>query len=253
MTTAAGTSAAGPADEFSYLVLPSVSKVEPREGPEAGGTVVTITGANLTGAKEVKFGSMAAKSFKVESAGVVVAEAPAGKGTVGVTVTTAAGTSAAGPADEFSYLVLPSVSKVEPREGPEAGGTVVTITGANLTGAKEVKFGSMAAKSFKVESAGVAVAEAPAGKGTVGVTVTTAAGTSAAGPADEFWYLVLPSVSKVEPREGPEAGGTVVTITGANLTGAKEVKFGSMAAKSFKVESAGVVVAEAPAGKVRWG
>ncbi len=249
VTTVAGTSAAGPADEFSYLVLPSVSKVEPREGPEAGGTVVTVTGANLTGAKEVKFGSMAAKSFKVESAGVVVAEAPAGKGTVGVTVTTVAGTSAAGPADEFSYLVLPSVSKVEPREGPEAGGTVVTVTGANLTGAKEVKFGSMAAKSFKVESAGVVVAEAPAGKGTVGVTVTTAAGTSAAGPADEFSYLVLPSVSKVEPREGPEAGGTVVTITGANLTGAKEVKFGSMAAKSFKVESAGVVVAEAPAGK----
>ena len=249
VTTAAGTSVAVPAAEFSYLVLPSVSKLEPKEGPEAGATPVTITGANFGGAKEVKFGSTPAKAFKVESAGVIAAESPAGKGTVGVTVTTAAGTSVAVPAAEFSYLVLPSVSKLEPKEGPEAGATPVTITGANFGGAKEVKFGSTPAKAFKVESAGVIAAESPAGKGTVGVTVTTAAGTSVAVPAAEFSYLVLPSVSKLEPKEGPEAGATPVTITGANFGGAKEVKFGSTPAKAFKVESAGVIAAESPAGK----
>ncbi len=229
--------------------LPSVSKIEPKEGPEAGGTQVTITGANLSGVKEVRFGSTPAKAFKVESASVISAESPAGKGTVGVTVTTNAGTSATGSADEFSYLALPSVSKIEPKEGPEAGGTQVTITGANLSGVKEVRFGSTPAKAFKVESASVISAESPAGKGTVGVTVTTSAGTSATGSADEFSYLALPSVSKIEPKEGPEAGGTQVTITGANLSGVKEVRFGSTPAKAFKVESASVVSAESPPGK----
>ncbi len=249
VTTAGGTSATGPADEFSYLPLPSVSGLEPREGVEAGATRVVISGANLAGAKEVRFGSVPAKSFKVESAGSISAESPAGKGTVAVTVTTAGGTSATGPADEFSYLPLPSVSGLEPREGVEAGATRVVISGANLAGAKEVRFGSVPAKSFKVESAGSISAESPAGKGTVAVTVTTAGGTSATGPADEFSYLPLPSVSGLEPREGVEAGATRVVISGANLAGAKEVRFGSVPAKSFKVESAGSISAESPAGK----
>ena len=249
VTTAAGTSATVPAAEFSYLAPPSVSKIEPKEGPEAGGTQVTITGTALSGAKEVRFGATPAKGFKVESASVISAESPAGKGTAGVTVTTAAGTSATVPAAEFSYLAPPSVSKIEPKEGPEAGGTQVTITGTALSGAKEVRFGATPAKGFKVESASVISAESPAGKGTAGVTVTTAAGTSATVPAAEFSYLAPPSVSKIEPKEGPEAGGTQVTITGTALSGAKEVRFGATPAKGFKVESASVISAESPAGK----
>ncbi len=231
------------------LAPPTVSKIEPKEGPEAGATQVTITGSNLNGAKEVKFGAAPAKSFKVESASVITAEAAAGKGTVDVTVSTTAGTSTTSPADEYSYLTPPTVSKIEPKEGPEAGATQVTITGSNLNGAKEVKFGAAPAKSFKVESASVITAEAAAGKGTVGVTVSTTAGTSTTSPADEYSYLTPPTVSKIEPKEGPEAGATQVTITGSNLNGAKEVKFGAAPAKSFKVESASVITAEAAAGK----
>ena len=249
VTTAAGTSAASPADEFFYLPAPSVGGLAPVEGVEAGGTKVLISGANLLGAKEVRFGSVPAKSFKVESAGSISAESPAGKGTVAVSVTTAAGTSAASPADEFFYLPAPSVGGLAPVEGVEAGGTKVLISGANLLGAKEVRFGSTPAKSFKVESAGSISAESPAGKGTVAVSVTTAAGTSAASPADEFFYLPAPSVGGLAPVEGVEAGGTKVLISGANLLGAKEVKFGSTPAKSFKVESAGSISAESPAGK----
>ena len=40
-------------------------------------------------------------------------------------------------------------------------------------------------------------------------------------------YTSGPTVTKVEPTSGPAAGGTTVTITGTNLTGASEVKFGS--------------------------
>ena len=153
---------------------------------------------------------------------MIAAESPAGKGTVGVTVTTAAGTSVAVPAAEFSYLVLPSVSKLEPKEGPEAGATPVTITGANFGGAKEVKFGSTPAKAFKVESAGVIAAESPAGKGTVGVTVTTAAGTSVAVPAAEFSYLVLPSVTTLAATEITGASATLIGSVNPNGSEVKE-------------------------------
>ena len=69
---------------------PVVSAVSPRVGPPAGGTPVTISGANFEEVVAVKFGATAAKSFTVGSAGSISAVAPAGSGTVDVTVETVA-------------------------------------------------------------------------------------------------------------------------------------------------------------------
>ena len=248
VTTVGGESAVSSADDFTYVAVPTITKVEPAEGPAAGGTKLTITGTRFTGAKEVKFGSVAAKGFTVVSATSITAEAPAGSaGTVNVVVTTVGGKSAVSSADDFTYVAAPTVTKVEPVEGPAAGGTKVTITGTNFTGAKEVKFGSAAATGVTVNTATSITAEAPAGSGTVDVTVTTVGGTSALSSADQYTYVPLPTVTKVEPSEGPVAGGTSVTITGTNLTGATGVSFGSTAA-SFTVNSATQITASAPAG-----
>ena len=87
------------------LEPPTVTKVEPHEGPAAGSTKVTITGTGFTGATEVKFGSVVAKSFSVVSATSITAESPAGSaGTVNVKVTTVGGKSAISSADDFTYL-----------------------------------------------------------------------------------------------------------------------------------------------------
>jgi hypothetical protein len=86
-------------------ITPIVTKVEPNHGPAAGGTSVTITGTNLGGATAVKFGAISAKSFTVNSETSITAVTPRSKvtGTVNVTVTTPAGTSPTGVADEFVY------------------------------------------------------------------------------------------------------------------------------------------------------
>ncbi|WP_417413415.1 IPT/TIG domain-containing protein, partial [Hoeflea sp.] len=81
---------------------PTVSSVSPATGPAAGGTSVTITGSNLSGATAVAFGATAAASFTVDSATQITATSPAGSGTVDVRVTTAGGVSATSAADEFT-------------------------------------------------------------------------------------------------------------------------------------------------------
>jgi len=247
----------GPAAIRTAGLVPTVEKVAPNKGPEAGGTGVTITGTNFTGATAVTFGSTPAKSFKVESPTTIAAQSPAGTGKVDVTVTTPEGTSAKSSADEFTYLPVPTVEKVAPNKGPEAGGTGVTITGTNFTGATAVTFGSTPAKSFKVESPTTIAAQSPAGTGKVDVTVTTPEGTSAKSSADEFTYVELappppplpPAVTSIAPSGGPESGGTAVTITGANLEGATAVRFGASPAASFKVNSSSSITATSPAGK----
>ncbi|HZE15541.1 MAG TPA: IPT/TIG domain-containing protein, partial [Mycobacterium sp.] len=85
-------------------VTPVVSSVSPASGPAAGGTTVTVSGTGLYGATAVNFGATPATSFKVDTPSQVTAVAPAGTGTVDVTVTTAGGTSAVSSADRFRYL-----------------------------------------------------------------------------------------------------------------------------------------------------
>ena len=70
-----------------------MTAVSPASGPAAGGTSVTITGTNLTGATAVNFGATPAATFTVNTATQITATSPAGSGTVNITVTTPAGTS----------------------------------------------------------------------------------------------------------------------------------------------------------------
>jgi hypothetical protein len=232
--------------------VPTVTAVSPTSGPIAGGTSVTISGTNFTGATAVSFGSVAASSFTVNSATSITAVDPAeAAGTVHVTVTTANGTSVTNAADQFTFVApgAPTVTGLSPTSGLTTGGTSVTITGTNFTGATAVDFGSVAASSFTVNSATSITAVDPAeAAGTVTVTVTTPAGTAATDAQDQFTFVTpAPAVTSLSPTSGPTTGGTSVTITGNNFGWATAVDFGSVAATSFTVNSATSITAVDPA------
>jgi alpha-tubulin suppressor-like RCC1 family protein len=245
--------AAGAQHDFAFgPPFPTVTSINPREGLTQGGTAVTIGGSEFNGATAVRFGDANATAFHVESSTSITAIAPAGSGAVDVTVTTPEGTSKPNPADQFSYVnplvARPSVSGVSPAQGPAAGGTSVTISGTNLAGATAVRFGSASASAYTVNSEGTSItAVDPSGEGSVDVTVTTPGGTSATNPGDSFRYEAWspPSVTAVDPNEGPQTGGTSVTITGAYLLRATAVKFGGVTAQ-FVVNSDTTITAVAP-------
>ena len=83
---------------------PLISSVSPTSGSVAGGSTVIITGANFTSASAVKFGSVPASSFAVESDTKITAVAPPSTvpGGVDLSVTTLAGNSPTVRADEFT-------------------------------------------------------------------------------------------------------------------------------------------------------
>ena len=234
---------------FAYTTTtapPTVSAVSPASGSAYGGTTVTITGTNLAAATAVDFGSAPA-TISGRSATQLTVIAPAGPaGTVDVTVTTAGGTSAKSAQDQFTYLPVPTVSGVTPSVGALAGGITVTITGTNLSGATVVDFGAAPA-TITNDSATQITVTAPAGSaGTVDVTVTTATGTSAKSALDQFTYVAAPTVSGVSPLFGPVAGGSPVTITGTNLSGATAVDFGT-AAGTITTDSGTQITVTTPA------
>ena len=166
---------------YTVAAAPVVTGLSPTSGPEAGGTLVTITGTGFTGATAVDFGATAATNVTVVNDTTITANSPAGTGTVDVTVTTPAGTSATSPADQFTYVVAPAVTGLSPTSGPAAGGTSVTITGTGFTGATAVDFGPTLATTVVGGERHLDHGRQPGRhRGPpVDVTVTTPGGTSA--------------------------------------------------------------------------
>ncbi len=204
VTTAGGTSATSPGDQFTYVdrLRPS-SSISPLGRPDSRRHHGDHHRRELSGATAVDFGSNAA-TITADSASSVTATSPAGSGTVDVTVTTPGGTSPTSPSDEFTYFSAPTVTSISPTSGPAAGGTSVAITGTNFTGATAVSFGGTAATSYTVNSDTSITATSPAGSGAVDVTVTTPAGTSPTSPADQFTYVAAPTVTSISPTSGPD-------------------------------------------------
>ncbi len=249
--TSAGTSPKQICDLFTYIppFVPDFC-ISPSSGPEVGGTIVTLTGDNLAGTTAVSFGGIPAASFTVNPDGTITAVSPPGIGSVYVTVTTSFGASLQQPCILFTYVppLIPNFC-IFPDNGLEAGGTTVTLTGNSLTGATAVSFGGTSAASFTVNSDGTITAVSPPGTGSVYVTVMTPFGISPIQFCDLFTYLSLPIPNFcLSPTNGPEKGGTVVTLAGDDLTGVTAVSFGGTPAASFTINPDGTITAISPPG-----
>ncbi len=250
VTTPAGASPA--ANLYSYVAVPppTVTAVSPNHGSAAGGTSITITGTNFTGASAVTIGGSAAQFVNVVSATSITAVIPAhAAGVVDLTVTTPAGTSATSAADQFTYVAAPAVTTVSPATGPPAGGTTVTITGTGFTGATSVTIGGSPATGITVNGSGTSItAITPAHvAGIVDVVVTSPTGNTGSSGAGLFTYVTpAPTVTAIALPSGSTLGGTLVTITGTNFTGATAVTIGGNAATSVTVTSATTITAITP-------
>jgi len=223
---------------------PEVASVSPDAGLEAGGTAVTIAGTRFAEATAVKFGSIKAAHFTINSSTSITATAPAETaGTVAVTVANAGGVSPTSPGDAFTYVApghAPTITALSTRSGPAAGGTVVTVTGTSFTGVTAVKFGAVNAASYKVNSATSITAESPAQTtGTVEVSVTTPNGESGLTSKSRFTFG-SPTVTGVSPNTGPKGGGTSVVVTGSGFApggGATTFVFGKASATAVNCTS----------------
>jgi hypothetical protein len=231
----------------TFTPLPRVTGISPSSGSALGGTSVAVTGTGFTGATAVSFGGVGAASYTVNSDTSITAVAPADSaGVTDLTVTTAGGSNQPGPADEFTFIAVPSVTQISPRKGPVTGGTVVTITGSGFTDANEVMFGETGT-SFTVNSDTSITALAPANEGpdTSPVRVVSPGGTSTASGLDQFTYVAAPTITNFTPRSG--GPGTAVVISGTHLSGATTVTFAGKAAVMTS-DSGTKITAKVPAG-----
>lgn len=171
-----------------FVSTPVLLNLSPTRGPVAGGTIVTITGSDLSGATAVTFGGTPATTYTVNSNTQITATTPTRPaGPAPVVVTTPGDTS---NALSFAYIAVPVITALTPDRGPTSGGNSVTITGSNLTFVNTVTFDGTPA-AFTVLSDTNIAATAPPGTGTDQVSVTSPGGTS---PGLTYTYVAAPEI-----------------------------------------------------------
>lgn len=199
---------------------------------------MTFTGTGLGGATAVRFGDKPA-TITGNSATSVSVVPPSGAGVVEATVITPGGTSGPLP---FHYIPPPVVVDVSPASGPVAGGSTITMAGRNLGTAESVDFGGTVVTPTVVDDSQVTVLTPATAAGTVPLVVTTRGGIAEA----SYGFVDPPTVTAFSPPSGLPAGGTLVSITGTNLSTPTGVTFDGLPA-TFAVLSDTQIAALAPA------
>lgn len=194
----------------------------PSSGPI--GTIVTITGANLTGATSVSFNGTPATSFTVVSGTSITATVPTGATTgkivvkVGCTVFTSLTDFivTAGP-------VAPTIINFTPTSGPV--GTTVTITGTNfdlISANNDVKFNGVSAAPPSSASVTNLTVTVPGGATTGPISVTTLGGTGAS--STNFTVTCITPPAPSAPSVSRCGNGTVILIA-TDATGTQEYRW----------------------------
>jgi len=238
----------GNSEPLTYTYLPEASdaaSLDPTSGPDSGGTTVTITGTGFLGSTGVTFGDVPATNFTVVSdTQITVTSPPNSVGTVDVVVLDDAGDS--DPLD-FEYLAGgATASSIDPPEGTEIGGTIVTITGLGFLGATGVTFGGDAGTDFTVvDDTTITVTTPMHEPGIVDVVVIDDAGDSA--PIDYRYLFDNPTADNLTPDEGTESGGTAITIEGTGFYGATGVDFDGIPGTDFTVVDGTTITVVTPA------
>ncbi len=176
----------------SVVAAPVVTGVAPNMAASTAPTTITVTGTGflpIKGAVRVTLDgrSFAASCSTSTHCTVVLNRLAPGTSDLRVLDQTYA-ESPATSADLVTILASPTLRSLTPNKGSIKGRTRVTIRGSGFTGTVSVHFGTRAATHVTVVSPTKLVVSAPAGTGTVYVTVTASGGVSVRRPVGLYRY-----------------------------------------------------------------
>jgi hypothetical protein len=214
---------------------PTITTFSPNIG--TCNTLVTIDGTNFdNGTPIVKFNGITASHTYI-SPTQLTATAPAGATTGAITVQTSGGIATS--SSNFS-LNTPTITSFSPSSA--TCNTQVTINGTNFNSTSTVvRFNGVVADHTFV-SATQLTAIVPAGNASGIISVQTCGASTATSSSSFTLNTSTPTISSFTTATGTR--GTVITISGTNLTCPTAVTFGGTAAFSFNATSSTSITAE---------
>lgn len=226
--------------------------VSPDHGRVNGGEPVMLIARGLTSFEgiEVRFGGRLADLRTVDLASsslIVVAPNGDGPGKVDVEITQNGVSSEL--ADAYEYRAGVTITGVSPGSGPAAGGTAITVVGNGFQSGLELRIGALPAASVQVVSATEIRAVTPPGSPGLADAVVIQSGVVAR-KADVFSYEAPYALWVVDPPQGAQAGGTLVTLVGSGFAPDSRVTFGTRGATHVTWVSPAIITCKSPPGEL---
>lgn len=243
---------------LSDLLRPhtKVTQISPAKGPAAGGTKVTIVGEVFGPDVGVVFGASSATQVTVLNDKLIEAITPPGPAGPADVTLLSTGEQAVVLPGGFEYEaepspapVPPTVATVAPTAGPSAGGTVVTLIGANFKSGTLVLFGGQLATSTTILNSQAITAVTPAhSPGRVDLSlVTPSVSTLTVPSAFEF-------TAPVDLGTAPRIVGAVATSnTGVQVVFSKPMGEGAEVSTNYEIRGTGTAFLVVTAAKLRSG
>jgi hypothetical protein len=176
-------------------VMPSVTAVTPATGPTAGGTTVTISGANFDPLGTVTFGGVNGTNLQVNANGTSLTVVSPSHAAAAVDVAVSnPGDRTATMHNAFTYVPPPTITAISPQSGSTAGGGTATITGTGFQPGASVTVGGSGATGVTVSADGTRITMIlpPHGAGSADVVVTNPDGQRGTMPAAYTYGAVAP-------------------------------------------------------------
>ena len=230
---------------YRYYDEPKIIYITPRSGPKDGNTLVDVYGEGFLnfdqnlrcgfGSKEVKGIFINTNHIQCVSpfSSIVQRKLP-----FSISLNNQQNTQDAIP---YVYYENPTIYRIEPtNRGPDSGGTVILLRGANFNPFKELgelklendtfcSFESLGKRPAKIHSSTEIECVTPPSyeklEVPVEITLNNQQYTEDNVP---FYYYHPPYTYYISPKIGPVSGGTIVKVMGGNFedTGVVKCKFG---------------------------
>lgn len=179
------------------LTTTGITCATPDLGPSTRPTRVVISGSGflpIKGADELKIGSKFVPLICDNNTSCRATIPPTKAGTDDLRVLVEGLTiSPLRVTDRFTFVGVPTITRVRPLAGPAKGGEIVTVHGTGFLGTVKVRFGQKRATHLHVFSPSRLTVWAPAGSGVVYVHVSALGGSSKPTPVGIYRYEPLNS------------------------------------------------------------
>ena len=206
--------------EFTFLPSVVVDSVHPKSGPTSGNTVVTLEGSGFAQGLACSFGDHSTPVLaRVLSSTTATCNSPAhAAGVVSVAVTYE-GAPTVGSAQQFTFHDAVIITGVSPSSGSEDGGTAVLVQGSNFLLSRDLAcmFGDTPAASVQWISTTLVVCTSPVHRPstqTIRVSNNGNDDPTSAGGSAAYTFAARPRIASIDPSSGPNAGGSLVVVTG---------------------------------------
>jgi hypothetical protein len=227
---------------FTYLNSMNLGWIGPESGPANVATPVSITGTNFTAGSIVTVAGVQATNVTVVNSTLITAITPAlPAGPAAVVVTSLSG-QVSTPILNYVFNPPPSITGVAPATGSLAGGTTLSITGANFLPGARVTVGGASVGNVVVAANTITATTAAHAAGAADVVVTNPDGQSSTASGAYTFLQPPPSIAVFTPVSGSSNGGNSVVISGANFLPSPIVNFGGVPATVTAANSTSITV-----------